>query len=229
MFDCKNEAHVISEILYITANALSSQSIYALSNFYLNLAKFLNNDFHSYDTLIAENFYKIDNFTKAKKTYNKLIKQGKAFAWYSSKQLAKILLEEEKKVEALKLVSDAYDSLVVKDIYETFDYAEFLKNNDKFKESIIFYSKIINEIKKDHPLYAEATDGRGIAYERIGEWDKAEKDLLASLEVNPDQAYVINYLAYSWIEQGVKIEKSLNMLEKANKLNKQGKAVEWNS
>ena len=58
----------------------------------------------------------------------------------------------------------------------------------------------------------------GLPMNRIGEWDKAEKDLLASLEADPEQAYVINYLAYSWIEQGVKIEKSLNMLEKANKL-----------
>ena len=69
-----------------------------------------------------------------------------------------------------------------------------------------------------HPLYPEVTDGRGVAYERTGEWDKAEKDLLASLEVNPNQAYVINYLAYSWIEQGIKINKSLEMLKKANKL-----------
>ena len=67
-------------------------------------------------------------------------------------------------------------------------------------------------------MYAESTDGRGIAYERLGEWDEAEKDLLASLEVKPDQAYVINYLAYSWIEKGIKVEKSLKMLEKANKL-----------
>ena len=67
-------------------------------------------------------------------------------------------------------------------------------------------------------LYPEVTDGRGVSYERIGQWDKAEKDLISSLEVNPDQAYVINYLAYSWIEQGVKIKKSLSMLEKANKL-----------
>ena len=42
--------------------------------------------------------------------------------------------------------------------------------------------------------------------------------MLASLEASPDQAYVINYLAYSWIEKGIKIEKSLEMLEKANKL-----------
>ena len=168
--------------------------------------------------MLAENFYKINNYTKAKKIYNNLSKRGKAFSWYSAKQLAKIFLEEEKKDRALKLVSDTYNSLDIKDIYETFDYAEFLKNNEKFKDSIIFYSKIIDEVEIDNPLYAEATDGRGISYERIGEWDKAEKDLLASLEANPDQAYVINYLAYSWIEQGVKIEKSLKMLEKANKL-----------
>ena len=61
-------------------------------------------------------------------------------------------------------------------------------------------------------------DGRGIAYERIGDWEKAERDLLSSLEVNPNQAYVINYLAYSWIEKGLNIEKSLEMLEKANSL-----------
>ena len=42
--------------------------------------------------------------------------------------------------------------------------------------------------------------------------------MLASLEIDPDQAYVLNYLAYSWIEQGIKIKKSLSMLEKANKL-----------
>ena len=38
------------------------------------------------------------------------------------------------------------------------------------------------------------------------------------MEVSPNQAYVINYLAYTWIEQGIKIEKSLKMLEKANKI-----------
>ena len=57
-----------------------------------------------------------------------------------------------------------------------------------------------------------------MSYERIGQWKKAEKDLLNSLEVLPDQAYVINYLAYSWVEKGINIDKSLQMLEKANNL-----------
>ena len=217
-FDCNNKGHVIAEILYITSNALSSQSIYSLSNFYLNLAKYLNEEFHSYDTLLAENFYKIDSFEAAKKIYNNLEKKGKAFKWHASKQLAKIYIQDENKDKALELVRKAYNNLANKDTYETFDYAEFLKNNEKFEESILYYSKVIDEVKKNHLLYPEAADGRGVAYERTGEWDKAEKDLLASLEADPEQAYVINYLAYTWIEQGVKIQKSLNMLKKANKL-----------
>jgi len=217
-FDCKKESHIAAEILYITANALSSQLIYPSSNFYLNLAKFLNENFDSFNILLAENFYKIDNFKKAKKIYRNLSQKGEAFKWYSSKQIARILVREKDKEKAVKFISDAYKDLNVKEVYEIFDFAEFLKNNEKFEKSIIYYTDILNLINQNHPLYPEVTDGRGVSYERIGEWDKAEKDLLESLNADPNQAYVINYLAYSWIEKGIKIKESLNMLEKANKI-----------
>ena len=218
VFDCNKETNVVAEILYITANGLSSQSIYFLSNFYLNLAKFLNEDFNSFNSLLAENFYKIDNFEKARKIYENLNRSGEAFRWHSSKQIARMLVQEGDVDEAIKLIRDTYKNLNKKRIYETFDFAVFLKNNEKFKESIIYYTNVLDRIKKDHPLYPRATDGRGVAFERIGEWNNAEKDLLSSLNADPNQAYVINYLAYSWIEQGIKIEKSLKMLEEAIKL-----------
>ena len=217
-FDCQNLSHIIAEIFYITANALSSQNIFTFSNFYLNLSKYLNEDFHSFDSLLAENFYKSEDFLLAKKIYKGLGEKGDAFYWYSAKQNAKILIKEKKQPQAIKLISNTYEKLSEKNIYETFDYAVFLKNNDQFQESVKFYTKIIEKIDKDHPLYSKVTDGRGVAYERLGEWDKAEKDLLSSLDSNPNQAYVINYLAYSWIEQGIKIEQALKMLKKANSL-----------
>ena len=217
-FSCSRQSDALAEILYIAANALSSQSIYNFSNFYLNLAKYLNNNFYSYNALLAENFYKVENLSEAEKIYNKLGKEGKAFLWYAAKQNAKIYNKLNKKEKALKIINRTYEKLSQKNIYETFDYADFLKDNNQFEDSIKFYTKVINSINKNHPLFPEATEGRGIAYERIGVWDKAEKDLLSSLDVNPDQAYVINYLAYSWIEQGVKINQSLKMLEKANAL-----------
>ena len=217
-FNCKNISHVIAEILYISANALSSQNIYEFSNFYLNLSKYLNKNFHSFDTLLAENFYQTKNFDKAKKIYKEIGKKGKIFLWYAAKQNTKILISEKKNEQALKNLTKAYNQLPEKNIYEKYDYARFLKNNDQFEDAIKFYTEIISKINKNHPLFPKATDGRGVSYERIGEWKKAESDLLLSLKASPDQAYVINYLAYSWIEKGVKIEQSLKMLEKANDL-----------
>ena len=217
-FNCEKQSHVIAEILYITANALSSQSVYTISNFYLNLAKYLNKNFYSFDNLLAENFYKINNLKQSRKTYNNMGKNGIAYSWHAAKQNSRILIKEDKKNEALNLLKKNYNKLKEKKVYEIFDYADFLKNNDQFKESIKFYSEVIKKIDKKHPLYPSVLDGRGVAYERIGEWKNAEKDLLASLEASPNQAYVINYLAYTWIEQGVRIEESLKMLEKANSL-----------
>ena len=217
-FNCQNLSHVVAEILYITANALSSQNIYTFSNFYLNLSKYLNKDFNSIDTLLAENFYKIDNFKEAKKIYGEIEKKGTAFLWYATKQKAKIYIKEEKNKKALKILKNTYEKLPEKSIYQKFDYAEFLKNNDQFENSIKFYTQILKSINTNHPLYPEAIEARGVAYERIGEWEKAEKDLLSSLKVSPDQAYVINYLAYSWIEKGMKISQSLEMLKRANNL-----------
>ena len=75
----KKRKMLLQKLIYITANALSSQSIYPLSNFYLNLSKYLNKDFHAFDTLLAENFYKIDDYKKAKKIYKKLSKSWKRF------------------------------------------------------------------------------------------------------------------------------------------------------
>ncbi len=218
IFNCQNTSHIVAEIFYIVSNALSNQNLYGFSNFYLNISRYLNQDFYSYNTLLAENYYLIDNYNEAKKLYTQLSKYGNFFKWHSAKQTSKILIFENQKKEAIEFLIKVYNEIKDKSIYQKFDFAKFLKNNEQFEDSIKVYTEIIQSINKDHPLFFKAADGRGVAFERIGEWEKAEKDLLLSLELNPDQAYVINYLAYSWIEKGIKINKSLAMLEKANNL-----------
>ena len=89
-----------------------------------------------------------------------------------------------------------------------------------FEESVKYFTEILDSIEKNHSLFAKTSDSRGIAFERLSMWESAEKDLLNSLSVKPNDAYVINYLAYTWIEKGINIEKSLDMLRKANKLQK---------
>ena len=195
-FDCKNLSNIVAEIFYIVSNALSGQSLYSLSNFYLNLAKYLNPEFTSFDALYAENFYMTENYEKAKKIYKRVKDNGKFYHWHASKQISNILIIEKKEDLAQKLLKKAFDDIDEPAVYQIFDYAEFLKNSERYEISIDYYSKVLSLINKDHYLYPEASDGRGISYERLGKWKKAEEDLLNSLSVAPDQAYVINYLAY---------------------------------
>ncbi|MEN9894710.1 MAG: hypothetical protein RIR97_562 [Pseudomonadota bacterium] len=56
---------------------------------------------------------------------------------------------------------------------------------------------------------------RGIAFERLKQWDKAEPDFLKALELNPDQPQVLNYLGYSWVDMNINLEKGLGMIKKA--------------
>ena len=62
---------------------------------------------------------------------------------------------------------------------------------------------------------------RGIALERTNDWARAEADLLKALELAPDQPYVMNYLGYSWTEQGINLKKAERMIAKAVKLRPQ--------
>ena len=56
---------------------------------------------------------------------------------------------------------------------------------------------------------------RGIAYERLKEWDKAEPNFLKALELFPSQPQVMNYLGYSWVDMNVKLDQGLDLIKKA--------------
>ena len=88
-------------MLYITANALSTQNLHSASNFYVNLAIYLNQNFFSYNTLLAENFVRIKNFEEAKEIYILLKKLGENYRWHSAKQLALIDIEKSESEKAI--------------------------------------------------------------------------------------------------------------------------------
>ena len=101
-----------------------------------------------------------------------------------------------------------------------YEMANFYKDNEYFGKSIKYYSLALKELDYDHFLVPKILDKRGTSYERLGDWKNAEKDLIESLKILPNQAHVMNYLAYTWIDKGINLDKGLIMLTKATKLRK---------
>jgi len=219
-FDCNDPKDNIAEIFYIVANIFSTQEEYKLSNFYLKISLLLNKKFIPNKTLLAENLFYQKKYKLSKKVYKSLKSIGPAFSWYASKNIALILIETSGKEKSISNLKKEFDLIKNKKIDNYYELANFYKDNEYYKESIKYYSLVLKKIDSKHYLYSKILHRRGTSYERLGEWDKAEKDLLKSLEILPDQPHVLNYLAYSWIDRGINLDKGLVMLKKATSLRK---------
>jgi Flp pilus assembly protein TadD len=90
-----------------------------------------------------------------------------------------------------------------------------LRGRKEFAECGDVYSKGIDTITKDEKSNWVVYYFRGICYERSKQWAKAEADLKKSLDLYPDQPHVLNYLGYSWIDQGVHLDEGMNMIKRA--------------
>ena len=220
LFDCKNPRDSIAEILYVMANIYSANENYNLSNFYLNLSFFFNNKFLPNKILLAENFFYLKKFELAKKNYESIKPVGKIYSWYAAINLAIILENIEGEEYATSYLTKQFKKISKPNFENYYELANFFKDNKNYEKSIKYYSLALKKIEKNHPLIPKILERRGTSFERIGNWEEAERDLLESLKILPDQPYVLNYLAYSWVEKKLNIEKSLNMLLKANDLRK---------
>jgi tetratricopeptide (TPR) repeat protein len=90
-----------------------------------------------------------------------------------------------------------------------------LRGRKQFAECADVYSKGIDTITKPEKSNWVIYYFRGICFERAKQWPKAEADLKMALELFPDQPHVLNYLGYSWIDQGVNLDDGMRMIKRA--------------
>ena len=215
IFSCKNATDIVSEFFFLVSNLYSSQNNYKKSNFYLNISHYLNPKFKFNLTLLVENHYFNEDYIKTSKILKNFNKTDGVYYWFKLKKEAQIISKQKSEEAAMSFINSKFKKIKNPPIKIVFDIGNFNKNAKKYKEAIKYYDQIISKIDVDSQLYAEILYRRGSSYERLGDYVNSDKDLLKSLEANPDDAYVLNYLAYSWLEREYKIDLSLQMLEKA--------------
>lgn len=100
--------------------------------------------------------------------------------------------------------------------------SDLLRANDQYEEAVKILSDLIAESKSpEWALYF----ARGQAYERSGRWKEAEADLVQALKMRPDEAEILNYLGYAWIDRGERLQEALGMVEKAVATNPRSGAI----
>ena len=214
-FSCKNEKDLLAEFFFLIANLYSSQDQFKLSNFYINISNYLNPKFYFNLSLLAENYQLNNNFILAKKILNGFNNEEEIYHWYKTKKITQFLAEQDREEEALdyfeKKIND-FKNPSTKILYDTANIYKRFKN---YKKAVDYYSKVLSEVDKNTSTFADILYRRGGSYERMGDYERADIDLLKSIEIRPDDPYALNYLAYSWLERNYKIEEAIQMLDKA--------------
>ena len=215
----KNINHGLAELFYLFANFYQNYEQVQISNFYLNLGEYLNPNFLSNKILKVENLIILNNLEQSEKEIQIIEKLGREFYWYANLTRLRFLpnINTEKQINLLENFLKN-NNFFVSEKY--FELANFVRANKNYSKSIELYQKSI-ALKKD------IRDGDWIYYynlaisqERAGAWENAEKSFLQALKISPKQPEVLNYLAYSWLEKKINLDKAKEMLVEAVNISK---------
>jgi tetratricopeptide (TPR) repeat protein len=200
-----------AEALHAVANLLNRERLRSQSLVMIQLALHLRPESPATLFLLGQVLEREDQLETAMEAYG-AIDPATPYGWYARLNLADAYRTQDDFDKASRLLrkmmwerpdrSDAARTL-----------GDFLRIDERYREAVAAYDTSYERSGDDADWRLYYT--RGIALERAKQWKRAESDLLKALELEPDQPLVLNYLGYSWIEQGQNLERAKKMIEKA--------------
>jgi len=129
--------------------------------------------------------------------------------------------EDDKALKVLTNLNENHQTFVTR---EALGRARLIR--EKYEEALPIYNAIVESMAEEdiqantQPLYF-----RGIIFERIKQWEKAEIDFLRVLEIEPENADALNYLGYTWVDRGENLTRAFDMIRKAVELEPDSGAI----
>lgn len=210
-----------AELLYGLGSALSRQGGEDLALIYLQLARWLDPD-HELAILSLADLYEFLKLPqRAIAVYDQMPQSSPL---YRNAQIQRALnLDLMDKSEDARKVLQELITRKADDLEALQALGNIQRSRKMFAEAAETYSKAIALIAnpdRQHWIYFYF---RGISYERSQQWAKAEADLKRALELVPEgnargRAQVLNYLGYSWVDQGINLDEGLRLVRRAVEL-----------
>lgn len=208
-----NASEGMAELFFATASILFGEELTNESFIYLRLALALRPDLPPAQLMLANLYEGNGEYAEAVRIYDS-IKPGSVF-------YKRALIRRSVNLEAMGKVNEAIDELqkyserYPRDEVALITLGDIYRDQGKYEDAVEAYGEAISRADTlqgdDWPLFY----ARGIAYERAGMWNAAEKDFLKALELEPNQPDVMNYLGYSWLVMGKNLDKAKEYIEVA--------------
>ncbi len=203
----------LAEVFYGLGEALISEGGLELGTIYMQMALSLKPDFPFALAALANAHEATQNYSSAIAVYDS-IRAGTPLEMEIAIRKA-INLDAMGETDQAKQILDSIITANPSKTRPLEAMGNMLRTSKRYGEAIKYYSRLIKLVPKAEKRHWTYWYARGTSYERIKQWTKAEADLLRALELDPDQALILNYLGYSWVDQRVNLQRAFKMIEKA--------------
>lgn len=204
----------LAEAFYNISSWYYQKDLYKFSIFFGKLSLRLRKDFNAMRLLLASSFELIDLENNADEIVSQVNTKNPYYMKFLKLRVS--LSDEIKRKNKIKPLLEELINNHPKNWELKILLADIYRTEKNYDGSINLYSQIIEDVLDENKW--SIFYSRGIAYERLNKWEKAEEDLKMAMTLQPNDPYVINYLAYSWLDRKMNIDLALNLLEKAVEL-----------
>lgn len=213
----------VTEAVYLAAASLVADQRFGPAMLYLNLTLFCDETHDVALMMVGEIESFAENQQAAVNAYLMVPETSSNYVEARIKA-AYALSDLDRTDDVIELLEDllasdavkSADPLVADEVYVA--KAGMHRANEDFGRAYEIYNDLLTRvIARDVPMqsYWSLYYMRGMCLERLGRWDEAEKDLIEALDLNPGSALVMNYLGYSWIDQGIHLIEGRKLIEQA--------------
>ncbi|WES30300.1 tetratricopeptide repeat protein [Varunaivibrio sulfuroxidans] len=209
----RNATDGLAEGLFGIASSLRRDHVNEPALDFARMALVARPHFPAAQILLAD-IYEQEGQIQAANAVYRQIDPASAFAWDAKLRMADNLNALGQIKNALKLLeaqAKAYPDRPAPLI----QMGDILRHAGRFSEAVNAYDRAFARIKNPDERSWSLYYARGVALEQAKQWPRAEADLLKALSLNPNQPNVLNYLGYSWMEQGEHLDRALEMVRQA--------------
>ena len=190
-----------------------------LALFFSQLALDLKPDFPLARVMAGDILSTLDQLDAANRYYAEI--PDRSPLWRSAQLRVARNLEEAERIDQSALLLRKLAQAEPKQSDALLALGDMWRRQRRWLDAVDAYDKALKVLQGDERAEWPVYYARGVALERANLWPRAEADLLRALQLQPDEPQVLNYLGYSWIEQGTNLARATEMIEKAVSLRPQ--------
>lgn len=203
----------IAEVFLNVAGAISDDAGEGHTLVYARVAQHLAPDLTEATLLVAQMLDAQGQYDLAVESFRSIPRDSAA--WPTAEMGRASALYDSGRVDAAIEVLEGLARSLPKLAGAQIALGDMLRREERFKEAAQAYDRGLAELGAPQPPQWPVYFARGIAFERAGDWPKAEADFQQALALEPDQPAVLNYLGYSWLERKEHLDEAVAMIRRA--------------